>query len=165
MRSWPPRERVPTRSAPARDALGGVCTTCSVVVGSLRAVLGQWAGGGLPLPQGKSPSTVARLAILFGPEPHSQGSGSIALRDGGGSRKLADALLGVHTPSKNPPPVSRAQAYIALHLSSDVRRTSPLRRYPKFTSRVRVAPLPCPLATRARTLSTPTLSQAQSPLC
>jgi hypothetical protein len=33
---------------------------------------------------------------------------------GGGSRKLAVALLGAHTPSKNPPPISGIQAYIAL---------------------------------------------------
>ena len=31
----------------------------------------------------------------------------------GGSRKLAVALLSVHTPSKNPPPISGMQAYIS----------------------------------------------------
>jgi hypothetical protein len=80
-------------------------------VGGMRAVLGQWAGGGLPLPQAKAPSTVARLEILFGPEPCQWGSGYFALR--GGSRKLAVALQGVHTTSKNPPPISGMQAYIS----------------------------------------------------
>jgi hypothetical protein len=32
---------------------------------------------------------------------------------GGGSRKMAVALMSVHAPSKNPHPVSRMQAYIA----------------------------------------------------
>jgi hypothetical protein len=41
------------------------------------------------------------------------GSGSIVLRGGGGSQKLVVALLGVHTPSKNPLPISEVQAYIA----------------------------------------------------
>jgi hypothetical protein len=49
---------------------------------------------------------------LFGPEPHCQGSGSFVSRGGGGSWKIAVALLGVHTTSKNPPPISWAQAYI-----------------------------------------------------
>jgi hypothetical protein len=31
----------------------------------------------------------------------------------GGSRKLAVALLSTHIPSKNPPPISGMQAYIA----------------------------------------------------
>jgi hypothetical protein len=73
-------------------------------MGGLRAVLWQWARGGLPLPQAKSPLTVARRMIHFGPEPWQRGSGSLALR--GGSRKMAVALLGVHTPSKNPLSVS-----------------------------------------------------------
>jgi hypothetical protein len=38
--------------------------------------------------------------ILFGPEPHCQGSGSSVYRGRGGSRKLAVALLGGHTPGK-----------------------------------------------------------------
>jgi hypothetical protein len=58
----------------------------------------QWAGGGLPLPKAKAPPTIARLVILSGPESHCQGSGSIVLRGGGGSWKLAVALLGAHTP-------------------------------------------------------------------
>jgi hypothetical protein len=44
-------------------------------LGGMRAVLGQWAGGGLPLPQAKAPFTLARGVILFGPESHCQGSG------------------------------------------------------------------------------------------
>ena len=47
---------------------------------------------------------VAHLVIHFEPEPHWQGSGSFVLR--GGSRELAVALLWVHTPSKNPRPLS-----------------------------------------------------------
>src|SRR5215213_9919014 len=65
-------------------------------VGGLRAVLWQWAGGGLPLPQAKAPPTVRRRMIHIGPEPWEWGSGSFALR--GGSRKMAVALLNVHTP-------------------------------------------------------------------
>jgi hypothetical protein len=45
----------------------------------MRAMLGHWAGCGLPLPQAKSPLTIARLVILFGPEPHCQGSGAFVL--------------------------------------------------------------------------------------
>ena len=52
-------------------------------MGGLRAVLGQWAGGGLRLPQAKAPSTEARLVILFRPEPPQWGSGSLVLRGGG----------------------------------------------------------------------------------
>jgi hypothetical protein len=55
--------------------------------------------------------------ILSGPESYFRGSGSFVLRGRGGSRKLAVALLGVHTPSKNPRLVSRLQAYIAYLLS------------------------------------------------
>jgi hypothetical protein len=76
-------------------------------------VLWQWAGGGLPLPQAKAPSTIARLVILFGSESYCQGSGPFVLRGGGRSRKLAVALLGVHTPSKNLAPVSWIQGHIA----------------------------------------------------
>ena len=82
-------------------------------VGGLRAVFWQWAGGSLRLPQAKSPFTVGRRVIHFGPEPWPWGSGSFALRGGGGSWRLAVVLLGVHTHSKNPRPVSRMQAYIA----------------------------------------------------
>jgi hypothetical protein len=99
MISWLLQRRVLTRSAPAWDALRGACTTSSVV-GGLQAVLGHWAGGGLRLPQAKSPLTVARCVIHIGPEPCQWGSGSFVLRGGGGSRKLAAALLGVHTPRK-----------------------------------------------------------------
>ena len=46
MRSWLLTERVPTRSAPARDALKGACSILSVVRGWLvsgaRAVGGCW---------------------------------------------------------------------------------------------------------------------------
>jgi hypothetical protein len=50
--------------------LRGTCVRCAAwCVGGLRAVLWQWAGGGLPLPYAKAPLTVARLVILFGPEP------------------------------------------------------------------------------------------------
>jgi hypothetical protein len=38
---------------------------------------------------------------------------SFVLRGRGGSWKLAVALLSVHTSSKNPPPISGMQAYIA----------------------------------------------------
>jgi hypothetical protein len=38
---------------------------------------------------------------------------------GGGSWKLAVALLGVHTTSKNPPPISGMQAYIS-YLSGSI---------------------------------------------
>ena len=71
--------RVAMRSAPACDALRGASTKCSVVLGGLRAVLGHCAGRGLPLPQAKSPYTVARIVINFEPEPHRQGSDSLAL--------------------------------------------------------------------------------------
>jgi hypothetical protein len=79
----------------------------------MRAVLRQWAGGGLPLPKAKASFTVARGVITFGPESHWWGSGPFELRGGGGSRKMAVALLSVHAPSKNPPPISGMQAYIA----------------------------------------------------
>jgi len=68
-------------------------------VGGLRAVLGQWAGDGLPLPQTKAPATVERHVILFGPEP-GNGAPVFVLGGGGGSRKLAVAMLGVHTPPR-----------------------------------------------------------------
>ena len=78
-----------------------------------RRVLGQWAGGGLPLPQAKARFTIARPVILFGSDSYCRGSGPFVLRDGGGSRKLAVALPGVHTPSKDLAPVSRIQGHIA----------------------------------------------------
>jgi hypothetical protein len=71
-------------------------------VGGLRAVLWQWAGGGLRLPQDKAPSTVARRVIHIRPESYCQGSGSFVLRGGGGSQEWAVALLSVLTRSKNP---------------------------------------------------------------
>jgi hypothetical protein len=54
--------------------------------------------------------------IHIGPEPHRQGSGSFALRGWGESQEWAVALPDVHTPWKNPPPISGMQAYIAYHL-------------------------------------------------
>jgi hypothetical protein len=53
-------------------------------VGGLRAVLGHWAGGSLPLPYAKEPSTVARGVIHSGPEPWQWGSGSFMLGVGVG---------------------------------------------------------------------------------
>jgi hypothetical protein len=82
-------------------------------VGALRAMLGHCTSGGLPLPQAKGPSTVARLVIHFEPESHSRGSGSFVVRGGGGSQKVVVALLGVDTASKNSPSISGIQAYIA----------------------------------------------------
>jgi len=88
--------------------LRGACVRrCAWCVGGLRAVLWQWAGGGLPLPQGESPLTVARIVILIGPEPWQWGSGSFVLRGGGGSWKLVGVVLGIHTTSKNPRPVEK----------------------------------------------------------
>src|SRR5215208_7710815 len=76
-----------------------LCGTClrhaAWCVGSLRAVLWQWAGGGLRLPQAKAPSTVARLMILIRPESHWQGSGSLCLEVGvgrGDPRAPADSV-------------------------------------------------------------------------
>jgi hypothetical protein len=69
-------------------------------------VLGHCSGGGLPLPQAKAPSTVARLVIQLGPESYCQGSGSFVSRGGGGSQKLAVALLGVFTTAKIPLSIS-----------------------------------------------------------
>jgi hypothetical protein len=70
--------------------------------------------------------------VLLGPESYCQGSGSFVLRGGGGSRKLAVAVLGAHTPSKNPRPVSRAQAYTAYLLSRSALRFSQGWRSQKF---------------------------------
>jgi hypothetical protein len=78
MISWLLRERVLTRSVPACDALRGACSILSV--GGMRAVLGQWAGGSLPLPQAKAPSTLGRCVILFRPESCYWDSGYYVLR-------------------------------------------------------------------------------------
>src|SRR5215203_1507875 len=84
--------------------LRGTCVRHAAwCVGGLRAVLRHWASGGLRLPQDKAPLTVARCVILYGPEPHCQGSGSFVSWGGGGSQEWAVALLGVHTPPKYPP--------------------------------------------------------------
>jgi hypothetical protein len=75
-------------------------------MGGLRAVLWQWTGCGLPLPQAKAPSTVARCVIHFWPEPHCQGSGAFVLRGGSGSQEWPLTFLGAYTPSKNLRPIS-----------------------------------------------------------
>ena len=98
-------------AAPGRGAWARVAAAGSHAVA--RWVLGQWAGSGLPPPQAKAPSTIARLVILFGSHSYCQGSGPFVLRGGGRSRKSAVALLGVHTPSKNLASVSRIQGHIA----------------------------------------------------
>src|SRR5215217_7664968 len=101
--------------------LGGTCVRRAAWwLGGMRAVLWQWAGGGLPLPQAKSPPTLAWLVILFEPEPYQWGSGPFMLRGGGGSQEWAIALLGVHTPSRNPPLVPLIQAYIAYALDRNI---------------------------------------------
>jgi hypothetical protein len=79
-----------------------VCERCS---GSGRAVV--------YVHPKKAPLTVAGHVILFEPKPWQWGSGSFLLRVGGGSQEWAVALLGGHTPSKNPRPGSKVQAYIA----------------------------------------------------
>jgi hypothetical protein len=81
-------------------------------VGGLRAVLGQWAGGSLPLPQAKAPSTVARLVIHVGPESYCQGSGSFALRGGVGRRNGR-----LHCWVCTPPRKIRAQLHGCKHTS------------------------------------------------
>ena len=53
---------------------------------------------------------------------------------GGGSRRMRVALLGAHTPSKNPRPVSRTQAYIAYLRGINVLRASALRSSQKFSN-------------------------------
>jgi hypothetical protein len=45
---------------------------------------------------------------------------------------MAVALVGVHTHSKNPRPISRIQAYIAYLLSRSALRYSQGWRFPKF---------------------------------
>ena len=90
-------------------------------------MLGQWASGGLPLPQAKASSTVAQLVILFGPEPQQWDSDSPMLRDRDGSQEWAVALLGAHTPSENPPPIADVSIHrlsILIDRSSGVRLSS-----------------------------------------
>src|SRR5687767_13979719 len=65
----------------------------------MRAVLGHWAGDSLPLPQGKSPLTVAWGVILFGPESYWQGSSSFVLRGGGGC--IAEREHPLEKPARN----------------------------------------------------------------
>src|SRR5215217_9062343 len=80
--AWVPgryKRRFLLRGAHLHAMLGGTCLRrCAWFVGGMRAVLGQWAGGSLPLPQAKAPSTVARLVIHVGPESYCQGSGTFA---------------------------------------------------------------------------------------
>ena len=71
-----------------------------------------WTGDGLPLPQAKAPLTVARGMTLFRPESHFQGSGSLVLGVGR-VVGMGGCIAGVHTPWKNPPPISGVQAYMA----------------------------------------------------
>src|SRR5215212_1053693 len=78
----------------------------------MRAVLWHWAGGGLPLPQAKAPPTLARLVILFEPESWQWGSGSYALRGGGGRR---NGLL--HCWVRTPPGKIRSQFRGCKHTS------------------------------------------------
>jgi hypothetical protein len=87
-------------------------------------MLGECAGGCIPLPQAKGPSTVGWFVILFGPESWQWGSGPLA--GGGGSQEWAVALLGAHTPARNPRSISGAQAYIAYLFSSLVFEVSVL---------------------------------------
>jgi len=59
-------------------------------------------------------ATVMVLRANTCPENVEQGRTSNRFKDGGGgSQEWAVALLGSHTPLKNPPLVSRMQAYIA----------------------------------------------------
>jgi hypothetical protein len=106
-----------------------------------RRVLGQWVGIGLPLPQAKAPSTIARLVILFGSDSYCRGSGPFVLRGGGGLRKSAVALPGVHTPSKNLASVSRIQGHIACArlksgFNGGVIGSKLLRRWPARSKKV-----------------------------
>jgi hypothetical protein len=66
-----------------------------------------------------SMATVMVLRAKTCPKDFEQSRTSLRSKvGGGGSQKLAVALLGVHTPSKNLAPVSRRQAYIAYVLGS-----------------------------------------------
>ena len=81
--------------------LSGACVRHAAwCLGALRAMLGHCTSGGLPLPQAKGPSTVARLVIHFEPESHSRGSGSFVVRGGGGSQKVVVALQAWTPPRK-----------------------------------------------------------------
>ena len=71
-------------------------------LGGLRAVPWHRAGGRLPLPQVKVPLTVGRLVIHFGPKSYTEAPIISCCGVGGGLRKMAVALLGAHTPAKNP---------------------------------------------------------------
>ena len=87
MRSWLLREMGFLRGAHLPAMLRGACVRHAAWwLGGLRAVLWQWAGGGLRLPQARTPPTVARRVIHFGPESRCQGSGSVVLRGGVGRR-------------------------------------------------------------------------------
>src|SRR5215204_3222894 len=88
----------------------------------MRAVLWHWAGGSLPLPQARTPSTVGQLVIVFGPESYYQGSVSFMLRGGGGSRRWAVAWLGVHTSSKNLHSVSKYKHTLFISLMGESSR-------------------------------------------
>src|SRR5215217_1650923 len=93
--------------------LGGTCVRRAAWwLGGMRAVLWHWAGGGLPLPQAKAPPTLARLVILFEPESWQWGSGSFALRGGGGRR---NGLL--HCWVRTPPGKIRSQFRGCKHTS------------------------------------------------
>jgi hypothetical protein len=102
------------RGAHLPAMLRGTCLRYAAwCLGGMRAVLWHGSGGGLPLPQDKAPSTLARGVIHFGPESRQWDSGSLVLRSGGGSQNLVVAVVGAHTASKNPRIFSRIQAYIA----------------------------------------------------
>jgi hypothetical protein len=64
---------VASPAAHGRGAGAKVTATGSNAVA--RRVLGQWAGSGLPLPQAKAPSTIARLVILFGSDSYCHPAG------------------------------------------------------------------------------------------
>jgi hypothetical protein len=67
-------------------------------------VLWLWAGGGLPLPQDKSPPTVARRVIHIGPEPWQWGSGSLALGAGVGVVGMGGCIAGCAHPLEKSAP-------------------------------------------------------------
>src|SRR5215212_7869236 len=62
-------------------------------------------------PQAQVPSRVARFVLLFGPESHCRGSGSLLLGVGHKNGGRLFECASVHAPSKNPRPVSQVQAY------------------------------------------------------
>src|SRR5215204_127122 len=92
----------------------------------MRAVLGQWAGGGLPLPQDKAPPTVTRRVIHFGPEPCQWGSGFSYCRVGVGRRILEREWL-----RRTPPRKIHAQFQRHKHTSLSLKgdESSGVRRY------------------------------------